>query len=491
MERPRIAICNLSRLKFVEHGDLEMRTLEQEREYEFRDSAGVFLYKGIQTNQAPVKCILDRALYEDHIPVTLLINLYSPECETEHAPYVNELGEEDRRTDECYFVDSIVEYCENSGIPCPDFERIPYDMDNPANSLDELIGLLNMPGAIVDIDTTGGLRDAATLITLAMQTIQSKPAGLSNGIKTGRIVYSNLQSEKIFLQTNSYDLVDLSGAITAFTSYGKADQLRECFMDDRASEPIRRLCDELKVFSEKLSLCNTELKGSVNRIHDLLNTIERIPSTELSSSEMLFATLIPRFRQGFVKNDEHLTLHLIRWCVDRQMIPQALALIREQIPGYIVSRGLITVYNGAQSRDIEQISLGCNIEKRYDAPILDETRLDKATTRAKNALKCMLHPSSVVDRTYADVPSKNDARLAEALIWFRYLWYVRNTIMHANSEKDFYSYKRFSRFLSGEYGERSYLRVNKNGTGFVPQAQTMQNMVSDLEMAMHAFEQLR
>ena len=249
------------------------------KSYEHNDNGEGLSFDGFQTNEAPVKCLVDLGLIEEN-PVTHIICLTSSECEQNEA-VVDDNGQ--ILTAKDWFERSIVEFYrdyeelpddENPALQDDFFRHLPYNGTNPSENLQILISVLDECPALIDIDTTGGPRDAAFLLTSVVQFIEAKYAGAvtqtgkaSGKVGLGRTVYSNWGEERLHLQNETFALNHLIRAITAFTQHGVAKPLSDYFVTrdttgtDTSSE-MKRLCDAMESFSDDLSLCR------VSRIND-------------------------------------------------------------------------------------------------------------------------------------------------------------------------------------------------------------------------------
>ena len=134
-------------------------------------------FLGYQTNEAPVECLIKLALNEGN-PVTGIICLVSEEC---RKPITTCDGVECAALS--HFVDAVVDFCDSceglSGENNPArkdgfFKEVEYEAKNPAQSLRRIVEVLDKEVALIDIDTTGGPRDAAFLLTNVVQFIEAK-----------------------------------------------------------------------------------------------------------------------------------------------------------------------------------------------------------------------------------------------------------------------------------------------------------------------------
>ena len=152
---------------------------------------------GYQTNEAPVECLIKLA-HEDGDPITGVICLVTDEC---NLVVTTKDGES--FTAKSHFREAIKRYYEREGFggalnPARDegfFIDIAYDGENPSSNLNEIIKTLDRKDVLIDIDTTGGPRDAAFLLTSVVQFIEAKyRSRYRTGL--GRTVYSNVPARQ-------------------------------------------------------------------------------------------------------------------------------------------------------------------------------------------------------------------------------------------------------------------------------------------------------
>ena len=119
---------------------------------------------GIQTNEAPTKCIL-HLLEENNEQLDKIIYIASSEV-INHMRVVNE----ENTTTESYFKNSIKKYCKLHSLHEPEFEAVnePKDMsedksEDMGKMLKDIIEKINKDDNVY-IDTTGGRRDYVNIL---------------------------------------------------------------------------------------------------------------------------------------------------------------------------------------------------------------------------------------------------------------------------------------------------------------------------------------
>lgn len=527
-------LCVLSTIS-LKQGDtlpLEMDVAESRRET-FSDHRKLRNYSGFQTNEAPVKCLIDMALRCDN-PVTKILCLTSPKCKDPVVKNGTEgLSAKDwfERSIQDFYREMNYSDIDNPAKQDEFFVHLPYSGTNPSENLQALIKELDRQDALIDIDTTGGPRDAAFLLTTIVQFIEAKygtatPQECDAAQRTGlgTTVYANLQQHAIHTQNETFAINELIHAISSFTKYGKADPLVSYFERDTTgtatSDEMKKLCAAMRKFADDLSLCRTQvINDSVNKIHTALNGFEKATKRKSSQHQMildfineldsdadidglkdristgldvqqedarewldrslrecatkeelldflrrenkgylvrrgeiLFLTLadnlrsdIPSYVGGGACEEERATqtIEIIRWCVRRGMLQQALALFKERVPECLAQKGMIGWgINSPKDNDemvdrITQLSHFSNPREGH-ADVLNRSdvgRLINGLHLGRNKyvnkqVLCAAKPDIAANGTHVVVEDMK--HLPAALVWFRIVNSIRNDVMHVH-----------------------------------------------------------
>ena len=335
--------------------------------------------------EAPVRTLIKEA-YREGEPIDKLICLVSEEAKKESLE-ITETNRFPKRDDPSvmvtenkkitgttsyqYFKTQIAAFLnENPELQPPGyipeksddfFAEVKYDYNKPAECIESILEQVKQANTkTVDIDITSGPRTLPTHVTLCMEAM------IYEGIKIRNIVYGAIKIGSGFQVTHEeyiYDVIRLINAVNDFTEHGKSDALYECLNEERIKDP--RICkhaDELgdsddlrtlmKSFSDNLSICRvTEIINQkyIERINSILDDIQKTTITKLneeriSNIEKIFRTLVPAILAQFVENSSDSTtvaMHLMKWCVKRNMIQQALSLFREYSSMIVIQKNYI------------------------------------------------------------------------------------------------------------------------------------------------------
>lgn len=451
-----IIICALSRL-------LDDPREQQHTTFKF----GRKTYTGVQTNVAPVKCLLD---FDVDREATIVVCLRSDEC-NKKVPGL-ELSTWD------YFVSQIRNHCEANGMPTPDFISVSYSFENPERSLPSLMGTLeslSVPGTptSIDVDLTGGGRDATALLALVSQAIAEQPDFL-----LGHVVYANYASKEILEQDGTFQLVDLVKSAQAFTVYAQADSLCKLFLESNDCSPeTRELCKSMKAFSDDLSLCQVNsitrevenVRRGLEELHQAVTQYaenssspsERIADAETgrsnlsrrelnmlklmsldlgspySPSEMLFAALAPSIEQAFIpkgRTEGQSVFEAIRWCARHHLLQQALCIFTEHMGRCLIELGYIeptaSFKKGLTDRERNELVRGI-----YDG--FDINDAERGSIQAlREDYSVRIHGSkddALPVARFFSVRHEMDRHLAVVVPWLQYIKKKRNLVAHSDS----------------------------------------------------------
>lgn len=435
MAESNVIFCVLSTIYVNEQAESDENILQDEKVF---TASGYDDIRAIHGNEASVKLLLMKAhnTGEDIDQIIYLCSSQSrdkvipPQALKKFGKLANDCPQAISAED--FFIERIMSFCEMTGMTTPVFNPVDYDPARPADCLLELGQCLDGSHK-VNVDTTGGRRDAVILQTLAMQLF--KLQGSDKAI--GDIVYASFDDRTIKSQEATFEVIDLMNALDSFFRYGRADQLKEFFSSSGSiTDETKALGEAMSNFSDAMSLCRVEdIETTVSDIHECLNAAESslkakleafdlvskairklgdvddvlveesreellrkveelISSQSLSylddqelkdvlgeiqaewqvnRSEQLFYNRIPLIRKRFIPESDDETqriLNLIRWCADHQMIQQALCIYRERISHCLVKKGYFITTD-------EFISLSENNQKRITKDLCKDCFLGK------------------------------------------------------------------------------------------------------------------
>ncbi len=398
-------------------------------------------YTAWHTNEAPIKLLIDLAIRQNQ-PISRIVYLCSDLCRSNEV----KIGTQ-ATTAEKYFKQTVRDYLEERGATewlhseVDFFVPIEYDLEGPEGSLRDIIDSIGH-SAVVDVDVSGAQRDAQLLVSHAIEFIQTATVG-ENSVELGTTVYAQLDIKNakgtLANQRATYDLSGLINAVSAFTRYGRAGMLAS-FFGSTGDTAASRLCLAMRDFSDDLLLCRMgHIPTHVSAIHTRLDEFEQFASAneDLSGAEILLASLIPTIREGFVTptagEPEQQIIEIIRWCVDRRMLQQALSLYRERAPQILVARGYLNSESGAEGEEFIA-SLHDFCEAFIDS--LEAFVGDCGDGKEKRARSRACRRITFADgksRANLSAVAGKEGVLAANLVWNYFLRTIRNDTMHAKA----------------------------------------------------------
>lgn len=259
---------------------------------------------GLQTNEAPVKYLL-----QEHPDIREILCIVTPGA---------------MRTAWDIFAREI-------SIAAPEAEliQIPF-VDGEDFTAGPLSGVIQhvQQGDEIFLETTGGFRNAIMHLLLLSRILTFK------GVKSGGAVYSNLNEGEIQDVSHLIGMFDLVGGMQELTSFGNTRTLRTYFGRPAGDPYVEDLLKAVEDLTEAITLCRTkEIDGAMEVFDKALAAAEQC-------SDPLMRQLLPVFQQKFGKKGKRLTTPaLIKWCLQSDMLQQALTVYTERIPAYIIRSG--------------------------------------------------------------------------------------------------------------------------------------------------------
>lgn len=409
---------------------------------------------------------------------------------------------EDRISVEEFFVERITEFCRARGIKVPAFNPLPYNPIRPADSILALNEYLDGKYEVC-IDITGGRRDAVILQALAIQLLKMQSSSNSIGsvvyasFDERAIVKQNLTFDLIDL-INSIDSFMRYGRADQLCAFFKGKK----YISEETKTMCERMEDfsnalalcQVNDIDEKTSAVQLAMKhvdaslcaksqnyqlltSALNAIDDpdgwicektieealeeirrsgLSVVIDDLPLEQVKSnleqarlsntivrSELLLHSLIPTMQKKFVPETEDngkLIINSIIWCVNHQMIQQALCIYREKISecllqfGFFSPTARFTSLDESSKREIaSDIGLACQIGDG---------------TRPNRSLYFIRNPEHGKDyNDYFSFNNNKRMQLNSIMAWYKYLHGTRNKIMHVDSAQEGLGYKFSCHFL--------------------------------------------
>ena len=364
---------------------------------------------GRQTNEAPVRYLL-RA-YPD---VKKILCVVTPEAEATALPGFRELVDRE--------------------APGAALRLVPFRQgeDFSAGPLAEIVSAVDKGDEIL-LETTGGFRNAVMDLLLLSRVLRYKE------IKTVCAVYSNFKTGQVEDVSRLIQLFELVGGMQELTRFGSVRTLRAYYAaqpPEKRDAKIDRLLTAMERLTETITLCRTrQIEGRMEAFNAAL-------AEAADCDDPLMRTLLPVFQGKFGK--KLTTPGLIKWCVESDMIQQALTIYKERIPAYILldRKDLLAVKEGAPQPNMKEyeseeearffehlLKMGVNMRKAYYGYEPDEA----GGKRKDYTVTTMEHFEEYLPRSYF-IPKCPVAQLRTIAMDYLYIRLLRNMINHANDQ---------------------------------------------------------
>ena len=278
--------------------------------------------QGTQTNEAPVKYLLRK--YREKI--TKILCVVSAACRE------NIKGRDYSTLD--YFRREIERFLRDEGLPFSDgfLTEIDFQEDGGIDAEADLARAVSReinPGDEILLETTGGFRNSVMLLLLLSKTLSY------TGHPTAEAVYSffdrtNAGKDRVYDVSDLTGLFDLIGGMEELRGFGNVNALRAYYEKRPHDEKIDALLSATKNLLDTITLCRTR------RIPDAMRDFNDAMSAAETCQDSFLPQLLPAFRQ---KYGERMNIPgLIRWCLNSDMLQQALTIYKENIPDYLIKQ---------------------------------------------------------------------------------------------------------------------------------------------------------
>lgn len=262
---------------------------------------------------------------------------------------------------------SVKNFCnENAGLRSPIIteyalslaEELEHRFDDVLNSIAQKIQEIAEGDSQINIylDVAGGKRDSFIFIQLLTKLLSFYGYGIH--AYYADITRKNLAGQPISTIVNtdiSFDHMKLLDAVNEFVRHGTVVSLRNCF-PNLNNDTIRNLLNSMKQFGDSVQLCDTNLTEKLENIKESLNNFEKdINKTDNSNGLFIIKALIPLFRKKFhLDSNEGYPAYIsvIEWCLENNLIQQALTIYNENVPGTLIGENFINVIGNQYDENI-------------------------------------------------------------------------------------------------------------------------------------------
>ena len=276
---------------------------------------------GILTNEAGIK-YLQKSLADKNEKLDKIIALCTQSVLEKTLPNF------DNKTTIEYLKDTI------SDMEIIETSVSTSDSTNDVTKIMELINDDSSDNKIY-IDITGGMRDTVYTVTLIGRFCEF------NNIPVKQVIYAQQNPAIIKDFSANFRILDLLNSMSEFISFGSVTNLANYFKNSENSE-LNALIQSMQSFTNAIIL------GKTTKLEEILrtfkNNIEEFKqSKQTTSTEQILLYMTDTIQSKFFSGKEIDYLSIITWCLDNNLIQQALTLYTEKIPDYLFNKNILSV----------------------------------------------------------------------------------------------------------------------------------------------------
>jgi len=201
---------------------------------------------------------------------------------------------------------------------------------------------------VLHVDCTGGMRNATMILLALMRLVEYERISL------GKVLYSNYEEHRVEEVNPLYSFFDLVAGAEEFVRHGEVSVMSDYFQGRATSPALRNLLRAMRRFAKELKLCRYgELREAIERLHQTIEVFSthpptdeertRIPAEE--QSDQLMRQMLGRIKEDYdeILTQQHDDLVLIRWCIQHDLLQQAMTLFTERIPEILVKSHFVQI----------------------------------------------------------------------------------------------------------------------------------------------------
>lgn len=276
---------------------------------------------GILTNEAGIK-YLQKSLADKNEKLDKIIALCTQSVLEKTLPNF------DNKTTIEYLKDTI------SDVEIIETSVSTSDSTNDVTKIMELINDDSSDNKIY-IDITGGMRDTVYTVTLIGRFCEF------NNIPVKQVIYAQQNPAIIKDFSANFRILNLLNSMSEFISFGSVTNLANYFKNSENSE-LNALIQSMQSFTNAIIL------GKTTKLEEILrtfkNNIEEFKqSKQTTSTEQILLYMTDTIQSKFFSGKEIDYLSIITWCLDNNLIQQALTLYTEKIPDYLFNKNILSV----------------------------------------------------------------------------------------------------------------------------------------------------
>ena len=167
------------------------------------------------------------------------------------------------------------------------------------------------------------------------------------GAECSRIVYASKPSAELVRLDKTYNISKIIDSVSMFINSGNAEIMHNVFNElipDDSTESRKIMYDliaAIKKFTDTISVCNTELIDAViEELSEAVKASEKLSTQSIENNIYLelFRSMLPNIKESMLPASgcKMSVFEIIKWCLDKRMIQQALTIFTEKMPDYYI-----------------------------------------------------------------------------------------------------------------------------------------------------------
>lgn len=386
---------------------------------EYTDESGQYAdITGYITNEAPVKYLMQKLnatdekldklilIASDDVNQKVEIKLQKDEGNKKEVEQFEADYGNGKMTSVEILEDKIAKFSIEKNIPCPEFEVVELSDGVNGDGFSEIsdTAVVNAVDKVncklidesrkcrnlnVYIESNGGVRYVIVMLLSVMNILEKVYANIKLQGVYSMIYNKKTEDKKIpILDTSmTYASIELFSAMNEFIYYGRAKALEDYFekrftkrkesdekYDQDIFQDIKKCINKLQKIADDMQLCRTEQIiddfYESESIRDVLNNFKLKYEKEKDPDSKIFLSVIENILSEYtdiyanLNPNKFLNLpKIIKWCIDKDYIQQALTLCSEKLPQYFIESGILCISDKLRDCIQENISDNTNAEK--------------------------------------------------------------------------------------------------------------------------------
>lgn len=329
-------------------------------------------FPGFQTNEAPLANVVD-LLAQKGKRLHRVYCLVTPQCLSaemggeDRALVVEEHGERSEYPSQFEFWCSRMKrlrpaLAETDFIPILlhyHEDTLIEDIESQVASLTERIkadagGFAEWHDCHIYADITGGARYVTMMMTSVMQFLQY------DGMRVEKMIYADFKTlsreNRIFDVHGTLDVYKLVAGADAFVSYGISRTIEKYFDYDAESgtsgkpisDALKGVLRAMHTFSDAIQICQTgNIPPALSALSTAITVFLDVPEEDRTVDDRMFMQLIDTITEGYgellgeTEDEAERYVPIIRWCIDKGLLQQAMTLATEWLPVCFVRQGIV------------------------------------------------------------------------------------------------------------------------------------------------------